>query len=128
MKTVARHRACQGCGYDLFTLPADGMCPECGRGIGGLRKRREPKNPRRVAGQLRRMVAQSKRHRYIVAAFWILPLCGLLVCWWFSAQWWIWGFVTLALLSGIIQQLTTISKRRDWEDQLGKIDGGSDVG
>jgi hypothetical protein len=74
------------------------------------------------------MLAQSKRDTYFVAAFWAVPLCGLLACWWFSARWWVWGLVTLAFLSGAIQHLTEISKRRDWEERLDKIDGGPDAG
>ena len=128
MRTVARHRACRGCGYDLFSLPADGVCPECSRGIGGGRKPHKLKNLRRVAGQLRRMVVQSNRDTYLVAAFWFVPLLGLAACWWFGARWWVWGIVTLSFVSGVIQHLTERSKRHDWAQRLAEIDGNRDAG
>jgi ssDNA-binding Zn-finger/Zn-ribbon topoisomerase 1 len=31
-----RHRPCAGCGYDLFGLATDGVCPECGLGYGRM--------------------------------------------------------------------------------------------
>ena len=126
MKTVARHRACQGCGYDLFGLAPGGVCPECGRGIGGLSKRSGPKNPRRVAGQLRRMLVQSKRVTYLVAVFWLVPSLALVACWWFGARWWVWGIVSLALLSGVIQHLAELSRRQEWTQQLEELGGDCD--
>lgn len=32
-RLVEEHRACAGCGYDLFGLAMTGACPECGRSI-----------------------------------------------------------------------------------------------
>ena len=32
-RTVHEHRWCLSCGYDLFGLDRDGVCPECGRGV-----------------------------------------------------------------------------------------------
>lgn len=125
---ASRHRACRGCGYDLFGLPAEGVCPECGRGIGGGRKRRGAKNPRRAAGQLRRMIVRSQRVAYIVAAFWALPLGGLIACGWFGAPGWVWGLVAVAFVSGIIQHLNEVSRRGDWKERLGEIEGGADGG
>lgn len=40
LRHVARERvevgdACEGCGYSLLGLPAEGLCPECGAGYSG---------------------------------------------------------------------------------------------
>jgi hypothetical protein len=122
MKTVSRHRPCQSCGYDLFSLAADARCPECGRGIGGIHLPKEPKNPNRVAGQLKRMQRQSRQLNWLFTAFWLLPLLCIGACWWFAASWLAWTLAIIGLISGIIQHLTELSKRREWKKHLSEIE------
>lgn len=122
VKTITKHRRCQRCGYDLFGLLADGRCPECARGIGGVRKPRKPKNPNRVAGQLRRMIRESNRNVWFVTLLWLLPLIGLAACWWFEANALIWVVAFSVFISGLIGHLNERAQRRLWQRRLLEIE------
>jgi hypothetical protein len=57
---VAHHFQCKGCGYDLYTTPLDGKCPECGRRVPRRKGLDKAKNPRRVNGQLRSRLRRQR--------------------------------------------------------------------
>lgn len=118
MQRIDRHRACQGCGYDLFSLPRDGRCPECGRGVAGIHRPRRPKNPKRQAGQWRRMIRNHRRDVWWLRGLWILPLCGVAACWWWRASVWLWAFAIIAVVSGAIQHLGEANAARDWRKRI----------
>jgi hypothetical protein len=106
LETITRHRKCPDCGYDLFGLPADGACPECGRPVLSPRRPRDPakpKDPRRVAAQLRPRLERLGRDRWFLPLLWAVPLLGLVACIWFSAGCWSYGLGVMLLVFGAIQ-------------------------
>ena len=77
MKNITRHRPCQGCGYDLFSLSGGRPLSRMRPGIGGVRRPRKPKNPEAGAGQLRRILDTNRRNSSFVILLWLVPLVGI---------------------------------------------------
>jgi hypothetical protein len=86
------------------------------------------KNPRRVAGQLRRMIRARKRNLWWISLFAVVPLLALIVCIYFSVSAWLIVLCSIASVSGIIQFLADLNQLFTWKTRLSAIEADSDFG
>lgn len=82
------------------------------------------KNPARVAGQLRRMIAQRRRSFWVVALFWVIPLLAALASWYYEGPWWLLALTIMGCISGLISFLANLSQYQDWKKRLAAIERG----
>jgi hypothetical protein len=100
---VAHHFRCTGCGYDLYSTPLDGRCPECGKPVPKRKGLDKAKSPGRVNSGHR-----SRIRRAQIALWWAVPLTviPLMIC---VAGFWFWIPGWLRWLSWIIAIASAIS-------------------
>ncbi len=64
------------------------------------------------------MIHRRRRELLWIPLFWFIPLLGVLACWRLDAPSWLWVLAIIALVSGIIQHLSSINQLQDWKKRL----------
>jgi hypothetical protein len=86
---VGHHVRCRACGYDLYTLPLDGKCPECGQKVPRRRGIEKAKNPRRVNGQLRGRLRRHRLSLWYAIPMTLVAVAVMVASFWFHLPRWI---------------------------------------
>jgi ribosomal protein L37E len=96
--TIQRTRECAKCGYNLYSLPREGSCPECGHPYKSRKNDAIAKNPRRQLAQLNRMRERYERDLRSMPLWWLASGIAVVACLVLGAGKWWWilaGGVTL---------------------------------
>jgi hypothetical protein len=107
-QSIGHHFPCPECGFDLYSAPVNGRCPECGRPIPKRKGLEKQKNPRRVNSQHRARIRRAYRNLWIAAPITLLSLIIAAGAFYFLVAKW------LALLAWIVLFIGSIWLLNIW--------------
>ena len=122
--TIKITRNCTKCGYNLYSLPRQGSCPECGRAYKSRKQDAITKNPRRQLGQLRRMLQRNEHTLRWVPAWWAVAGLVVTMCYFLHARrGWVLAIITVLVAAG--RHAAAALNRSDLKQRIESIDANA---
>jgi len=120
--TIQRARECTKCGYNLYSLPREGSCPECGHLYKSRKHDAVAKNPRRQLAQLNRLLKKRERELHQMPLWWLAAAIAIVACVMFGAGRFWWSATVFLTLLTLARQFTTVFNRRDTKQKIEAVD------
>lgn len=125
VEIIQRARHCTKCDYNLYSLPREGTCPECGHAYKRRKNDGKPKNPRRQLGRLRWLERSYERQLRFVPVPWAIAVSVVTGCYFLDAGKWAWGIAVCTVVFAIGQHASAVMNCRDIKRKIEAIDARS---
>ena len=122
--TIRRFRECTKCRQNLYGLPRQGQCPECGQAYKSRRDDAKAKNPRRQLARYRRLLRNSEATLRWVPVWWAVAGLSLTACYFLHARK-CWVLAVFVALCAAVRHLTAAFNVSDYKSKIEAIDASA---